>query len=40
MIANDKDKIYAIQYHPEANKAKTDIQLFKNFVFKICKYKN
>ena len=31
MIANEKRKIYAVQYHPEANKSKNDMQLLSNF---------
>ncbi len=38
MIQNKKDNIYAVQYHPEATQSIDDIQLFKNFVFDICKY--
>ena len=32
MVANEKRKIYAVQYHPEALKEKDDLQLFRNFI--------
>lgn len=38
MIANEKEGIYAVQYHPEAKKSENDLKLFKNFIFDICNY--
>lgn len=39
MIEDKINRIYAVQYHPEANRSENDMQLFKNFIYKICKYK-
>lgn len=38
MVGNESKQIYAIQYHPEATKTKDDYQVFRNFVFDICRY--
>jgi GMP synthase (glutamine-hydrolysing) len=39
IIENSKKKIYGIQFHPEVTHTMHGKQLFKNFVFEICKTK-
>ena len=39
IIENSKKKIYGIQFHPEVTHTINGNQLFKNFIFKICKIK-
>ncbi|MCV2502424.1 MAG: glutamine-hydrolyzing GMP synthase [Candidatus Lightella neohaematopini] len=36
IIANEKDKIYGLQFHPEVSHTKCGINLIKRFVFNIC----
>ena len=38
-IANDKKKIYALQFHPEVHHTKEGKKILKNFLFKIAKVK-
>ena len=40
IIENKKDKIYGIQFHPEVTHTDHGKQIFKNFLFLICKIKN
>ena len=37
IIENIKDKIYGVQFHPEVTHTDNGKQIFKNFLFKICK---
>ncbi len=37
IIENSKLKIYGVQFHPEVTHTKNGIQIFKNFLFSICK---
>jgi GMP synthase (glutamine-hydrolysing) len=37
IIENKKDKIYGIQFHPEVTHTDNGKEIFKNFLFKICK---
>ena len=37
IIENSKRKIYGVQFHPEVTHTKNGNQLFKNFLFSICK---
>ena len=39
VIENVKNKIYGVQFHPEITHTKNGIQIFKNFLFNICKLK-
>ena len=39
VIENVKNKIYGVQFHPEITHTKNGIQIFKNFLFNICKIK-
>ena len=38
-IENKKDKIYGIQFHPEVTHTENGRQIFKNFLYSICKIK-
>jgi len=39
IIENTKEKIYGVQFHPEVTHTENGNQIFKNFLFKICKIK-
>ena len=39
VIENRKKKIYGVQFHPEVTHTDNGKQLFKNFLFSICKIK-
>ncbi len=39
IIENTKDKIYGVQFHPEVTHTEGGKQIFKNFLFLICKIK-
>jgi len=39
IIENTKDKIYGVQFHPEVTHTANGKQIFKNFLFRICKIK-
>ena len=39
IIENDKKKIYGVQFHPEVTHTDNGRQIFKNFLFLICKIK-
>ena len=39
IIENTKDKIYGVQFHPEVTHTDDGKQIFKNFLFSICKIK-
>ena len=39
IIENIKDRIYGVQFHPEITHTDNGIQIFKNFLFKICRIK-
>ena len=39
IIENSKEKIYGIQFHPEVSHTDNGKQIFKNFLFLICKIK-
>ena len=39
IIENKKRNIYGVQFHPEVTHTKNGKQIFKNFLFKICKIK-
>ncbi len=40
IIENSKDKIYGVQFHPEVTHTEKGYQIFKNFLFSICKIKS
>ena len=40
IIEHNKNKIYGVQFHPEITHTDNGKQLFKNFLFLICKIKN
>ncbi len=40
IIENTKEKIYGVQFHPEVTHTDNGNQIFKNFLFKICKIKS
>ena len=37
IIENDKDQIYGVQFHPEVTHTQKGDQIFRNFLFSICK---
>ena len=39
IIENHKDQIFGVQFHPEVTHTENGIQIFKNFLFLICKLK-
>ena len=39
IIENKKNKVYGVQFHPEVTHTNNGKQIFKNFVFLICKMK-
>ena len=39
IIENSKSKIYGVQFHPEVTHTDNGLQIFKNFLFLICKIK-
>ena len=39
IIENNKDNIYGVQFHPEVTHTENGKQIFKNFIFSICKIK-
>jgi GMP synthase (glutamine-hydrolysing) len=39
IIENTKDKIYGVQFHPEITHTNNGEQIFRNFIFLICKVK-
>jgi GMP synthase (glutamine-hydrolysing) len=39
IIENTKNKIYGVQFHPEVTHTDNGKQIFKNFLFLICKIK-
>ena len=39
VIENSKNKIYGVQFHPEVTHTDNGNQIFKNFLFLICKVK-
>ena len=40
IIENSEEKIYGLQFHPEVTHTENGRQIFKNFLFLICKIKN
>ena len=39
IIENSKERIYGVQFHPEVTHTDNGKQIFKNFLFTICKIK-
>ena len=39
VIEHLKDKIYGVQFHPEVTHTENGKEIFKNFIFSICKIK-
>ena len=39
IIENKKKKIFGVQFHPEVTHSENGEQIFKNFLFSICKIK-
>ena len=39
IIENTKERIYGVQFHPEVTHTNNGTQIFKNFLFNICKFK-
>ena len=39
IIEHSKKKIYGVQFHPEVTHTVNGKQIFKNFIFSICKIK-
>ena len=39
IIENPKYKIYGVQFHPEVTHTENGKEIFKNFLFQICKIK-
>ena len=39
IIENSKEKIYGVQFHPEVTHTDNGKEIFKNFLFSICKVK-
>ena len=39
IIENKDRKIYGVQFHPEVTHTENGMQIFKNFLFNICKVK-
>ena len=39
IIENTKENIYGVQFHPEVTHTDKGIQIFKNFLFLICRVK-
>ncbi len=39
IIENNKSKLYGVQFHPEVTHTTNGLEIFKNFLFKICKIK-
>ena len=37
IIENSQKKIYGVQFHPEVTHTENGKQIFKNFIFSICK---
>ena len=39
IIENSEKRIYGVQFHPEVTHTENGKQIFKNFIFSICKIK-